>query len=98
MSIIFKWNEDRAVIGHYKLPFRVHWQVLGLLDWMMSEMDGLEIFSEHKHNEQAEYIPVFMLTDRRLIGDLEQAFLIGADDYISKHSDLMQLGKIIKTK
>ena len=35
MSIIFKRNEDRAVIGHYELPLRLNWQVFDLLDWMM---------------------------------------------------------------
>jgi len=69
-----------------------------LLDWMMPEMDGLEVLSELKHDERTEDIPVFMLTDRRMIGDLDQAFEIGADDYITKPSDLAQLGKIVKTK
>ncbi len=69
-----------------------------LLDWMMPEMDGLEVLSELKHDEKTEHIPVFMLTDRGMIGDIDQAFEIGADDYISKPSDLMQLGKIVKTK
>ena len=69
-----------------------------LLDWMMPEMDGLEVLSELKHDKRTEGIPVFMLTDRGMIGDLDQAFEIGADDYITKPSDLMQLGKIVKTK
>ena len=69
-----------------------------LLDWMMPEMDGLEVLSELKHNERTEHIPVFMLTDRTMIGDLDQAFEIGADDYITKPSDLTQLGRIVKTK
>ena len=69
-----------------------------LLDWMMPEMDGLEVLSELKHDERTEHIPVFMLTDRGMIGDLDQAFDIGADDYITKPSDLEQLGKIVKTK
>jgi len=69
-----------------------------LLDWMMPEMDGLEVLSELKHDERTEHIPVFMLTDRGMIGDLDQAFEIGADDYITKPSDLKQLGKIVKTK
>ena len=69
-----------------------------LLDWMMPEMDGLEVLSELKHDERTEHIPVFMLTDRGLIGDLDQAFEIGVDDYITKPSDLTQLGKIVKTK
>ena len=69
-----------------------------LLDWMMPEMDGLEVLSELKHDERTEHILVFMLTDRGMIGDLDQAFDIGADDYITKPSDLKQLGKIVKTK
>ena len=69
-----------------------------LLDWMMPEMNGLEVLSELKHDERTEHIPVFMLTDRGMIGDLDQAFEIGADDYITKPSDLTQLGKIVKTK
>jgi len=69
-----------------------------LLDWMMPDMDGLEVLSELKHNERTEHIPIFMLTDRGMIGDLDQAFEIGADDYITKPSDMKQLGKIVKTK
>ena len=69
-----------------------------LLDWMMPEMDGLEVLSELKHNKRTENIPVFMLTDKGMIGDLDQAFEIGADDYITKPSDLALLGKIVKTK
>ena len=69
-----------------------------LLDWMMPEMDGLEVLCELKHDTRTEHIPVFMLTDRGMIGDLDQAFEIGADDYITKPSDMMKLGKIVKSK
>ncbi|MCK4783186.1 MAG: response regulator [Desulfobacteraceae bacterium] len=69
-----------------------------LLDWTMPEMDGLEVLSELKHDKRTENIPVFMLTDRGMIGDIDQAFEIGADDYITKPLDLIQLGKIVKTK
>jgi DNA-binding response OmpR family regulator len=69
-----------------------------LLDWMMPEMDGLEVLSELKHSEKTQKIPVFMLTARGMIGDLDQAFEIGADDYITKPLDLMQLGKMVKAK
>jgi DNA-binding response OmpR family regulator len=69
-----------------------------LLDWMMPEMDGLEVLSELKHDRRTEHIPVFMLTGRGMIGDLDQAFEIGADDYITKPLDLMELGRIVKVK
>lgn len=69
-----------------------------LLDWMMPEMDGLEVLSELKHNELTENIPVFMLTGKGMIGDMDQAYEIGADDYITKPLDLMDLGRIAKNK
>ena len=69
-----------------------------LLDWIMPEMDGLEVLSELKHNKRTKDIPIFMLTDKGMIGDLDQAFEIGADDYITKTLDLMQLGRIVKAK
>jgi len=69
-----------------------------LLDWMMPDMDGLEVLSELKHNRKTSSIPVFMLTARGMIRDYDQAFEIGADDYIAKPLDLMQLGRIVKAK
>lgn len=69
-----------------------------LLDWMMPEMDGLEVLAELKHSKKTQGIPVFMLTGRGKIGDLDQAFEIGADDYITKPLDLMQLGKMVKDR
>jgi DNA-binding response OmpR family regulator len=66
-----------------------------LLDWVMPEMDGLEVLAELKHNRKTEKIPVFMLTGKDCIGDLDLAFEIGTDGYIAKPSDLMDLGKIV---
>ena len=69
-----------------------------LLDWMMPEMDGLEVLSELKHSKKTQGIPVFMLTDRGKIGDLDQAFELGADDYITKPLDLTRMGRMVKTR
>jgi len=69
-----------------------------LLDWMMPEMNGLEVLSELKHDERTEDIPVFMLTAKGMMGDIERAFEIGADDYITKPFDPTQLGQSIKRK
>jgi DNA-binding response OmpR family regulator len=69
-----------------------------LLDWMMPGMDGLEVLSELKHSKNTEHIPVFMLTGRGMIGDLDQAFEIGVDDYVIKPLDLTELGRIIRAK
>jgi DNA-binding response OmpR family regulator len=69
-----------------------------LLDWMMPEMNGLEVLSELKHNKKTEKIPVFMFTAKGIIEDIDQAFEIGADDYIVKPVDGRELANIIKTK
>ena len=69
-----------------------------LLDWMMPEMNGLEVLSELKHNKRTERIPVFMLTAKGMLSDIDRAFEVGADDYITKPFDPLQLGKIIKQK
>jgi len=69
-----------------------------LLDWMMPGMDGLEVLSELKYDKRTEHIPVFMLTAKRMLGDIDRAFDIGADDYIMKPFEPMELGRTIKEK
>lgn len=69
-----------------------------LLDWMMPGMNGLEVLSELKHNKKTENIPVFMFTAKGIMDDIEQAFEIGADDYIVKPIDGDELAKRIKVK
>ncbi|OHB58512.1 MAG: hypothetical protein A2173_07440 [Planctomycetes bacterium RBG_13_44_8b] len=69
-----------------------------LLDWMMPGMNGLEVLSELKHNPKTENIPVFMFTAKGVIEDIDQAFEIGADDYIVKPIEGNELAKKIKAK
>ena len=69
-----------------------------LLDWMMYGMDGLETLSRLKNNNKTEDIPVFMMTAKGKMSDIDRAFEIGADDYITKPFKVMQLGGVIKRK
>ncbi len=69
-----------------------------LLDWMMPEMNGLEVLSELKNDKRTEHIPVFMLTAKAMTDDLAQALQLGADDYIAKPFDPVTLGQIIRQK
>ena len=69
-----------------------------LLDWMMPGMDGLEVLSELKYDRRTEHIPVFMLTAKGMLGDIDRAFDVGADDYLTKPFDPIQLGKTIRKK
>ena len=69
-----------------------------LLDWMMPEMDGLKVLSELRYDETTNDIAVFMLTAKEMMGEVGQALYEGADDYITKPFDPMQLGKVIRKK
>ncbi|OHB61155.1 MAG: hypothetical protein A2167_04790 [Planctomycetes bacterium RBG_13_46_10] len=69
-----------------------------LLDWMMPEMDGLEVLSKLKKDKSTENIPVFMLTAKGMMVDVGRALCEGADDYITKPFDPVQLGKMIRKK
>ena len=69
-----------------------------LLDWVMPGIDGLHVLSKLKHNRMTEHIPVFMLTAKSKVSDIDRAYDIGADNYITKPVTLHQIGNIIKQK
>ena len=69
-----------------------------LLDWLMPVMNGLQVLTELKKNPKTLHIPVFMLTAKGMLSDVTQALDIGADDYITKPFNPVQLGKTINDK
>jgi DNA-binding response OmpR family regulator len=69
-----------------------------LLDWMMPEMDGLQVLDELQNDKRTKHIPVFMLTAKGMANDVGKALLRGADDYIVKPFEPKELGEMIKHK
>jgi len=69
-----------------------------LLDWLMPVMNGLQVLAELKTDSSTEHIPVFMLTAKGMLSDVMQAIEMGADDYITKPFNPIQLGKTIREK
>lgn len=66
-----------------------------LLDIMMPGIDGVELCRVLKQNVETRHIPIVMLTARTLMGDVERAFAVHADDYVAKPFDWPELlGKI----
>lgn len=67
-----------------------------ILDIMLPDMDGLEILSNLKNSSNTEDIPVIMLTAKS--GRLEKIKGLdsGADDYITKPFDVLELVSRIK--
>jgi two-component system phosphate regulon response regulator PhoB len=69
-----------------------------LLDWLMPVMNGLQVLAALKTDSSTEHIPVFMLTAKGMLNDVTQAVETGADDYITKPFNPIQLGKTIREK
>ena len=67
-----------------------------LLDWMMPGINGLQVLSKLKQDEMTKSIPVFMLTAKSMMTEVGRALYEGADDYITKPFDVIELGQILK--
>jgi PleD family two-component response regulator len=64
---------------------------LVLLDVMMPRMDGYEVCSRLRADPRSAHIPVIMLTAKSLSADKVLGLTAGADDYIIKPFDPMEL-------
>lgn len=64
---------------------------LVLLDIMMPEMDGIEMCRQLKSNPETRSIPVIMVTTKGEPERVEQAFIAGCEDYVTKPIDKVEL-------
>ncbi len=83
-----KWGYE-VIIAHNG---QQAWEILNknnaprmaILDWMMPEMDGLEVCRLVRERWDNEYIYIIMLTAKDTKHDIIKALDAGADDYINK--------------
>lgn len=62
-----------------------------LLDIMMPRMDGFEVARQLKGGEETKTIPIVMVTGLREVEDRVKALEVGADDFLSKPVDKIEL-------
>jgi sigma-B regulation protein RsbU (phosphoserine phosphatase) len=62
-----------------------------LSDWMMPEMDGVELCRQVKENPETSNTYILILTSREDKDDLVRALDAGADDYLRKPWDVNEL-------
>jgi len=62
-----------------------------LLDVMMPRMSGFQLCSKLKADPATKHIPVMMVTALNEISDVERAMECGADDFISKPVNKVEL-------
>lgn len=74
---------------------------LAILDWMMPEIDGIQLCRKIRENdhlgENQDYTYVILLTARDEQKDLIKGFSAGADDYITKPFEHLELKARLKT-
>jgi len=67
-----------------------------LLDIMLPDMDGMEVLKNIKRNKNTSSLPVIMLTAKSTSLDKIKGLDEGADDYITKPFDILELISRIK--
>jgi diguanylate cyclase (GGDEF)-like protein len=82
------------IIGHEPIPAMNGYEALDILaqdripfaivDWMMPEMDGIELIHRIRAQFSERYIYIIMLTARNRGDDIATGLESGADDYVSK--------------
>lgn len=64
---------------------------LVILDLALPDMDGLEVCKRLKSQESTKAIPVIMLTARDTVTDIVRGLEAGANDYVTKPFEVMEL-------
>ena len=62
-----------------------------LLDIMMPRMDGLEVTRALKGDADTRSIPIILLSAKAQLSDVQQGRDMGADDYLTKPFDPLEL-------
>ena len=68
-----------------------------LTDWMMPEMDGLQLCNAIRKNISTGYVFIFLLTARDSTDDMVAGLEAGADDYLTKPFNRAELIARLKT-
>ena len=92
------WQVLNAADGHSGLAAAdEHRPDMIILDWLLPDIDGPGVLKALKNCCHHRHTPVMMLTGRSTIGDIEDAFALGAADYVIKPLELRTInGKIAK--
>jgi two-component system response regulator MprA len=62
-----------------------------ILDWMLPDMDGLEVCRRLRSNPTTRAIPILLLTAKDEVGSRVEGLNTGADDYLAKPFNFEEL-------
>jgi DNA-binding response OmpR family regulator len=69
-----------------------------VLDVMMPKLNGFEVLKELRDDEATAGIRVILLTARTGESDVDQAFDVGADDYVTKPFNPQELRQRVRAQ
>lgn len=64
---------------------------LVITDWLLPDIEGLEVCRRIKHDSNTMNLPVIMISCKSAESDLVSALEVGADDYLSKPFRMQEL-------
>ncbi len=70
---------------------------LAILDWMMPEIDGIEICRRLRRESRPSYVYLLLVTTKTRTEDIVRGLEAGADDYLTKPYDPEELRCRIKS-
>lgn len=70
---------------------------LALLDWIMPEMDGVEVCREIRRRKEYAYTYLILLSSKESKEDIVAGLESGADDYLTKPFDMDELKARLRT-
>lgn len=70
---------------------------LAILDWMMPEIDGIELCKKIRRRQREAYTYIILLTAKKQKEDIIAGLDFGADDYITKPFDPNELNSRVKS-
>ncbi|HET8643764.1 MAG TPA: response regulator [Pseudonocardiaceae bacterium] len=80
-------NDGEAALGLVEQ----HRPDLAIVDWMMPQVDGLELTRRLRADPMTSALPVIMLTAKGMTVDKVHGLSAGADDYLVKPFDTLEL-------
>ena len=68
-----------------------------LLDIMLPKLDGFQVCERIKKNQKTQFIPIIMITALKELKDKIRSLEVGADDFISKPFENVELLTRVKS-
>src|SRR4051812_38171286 len=93
-SFLTKWGEQVVAVADGVAAWRLFQEQdfpVVITDWMMPELDGVELIRRIRAHPRPSYVYVILLTARSEKEDLVQGMEAGADDFLSKPFDHNEL-------